>query len=53
VRLERAGLPANAVSRLTRLFESVRYGTHQSSQADVNEALACLDSILQACGAAQ
>ena len=52
-RLERAGLPANAVSRLTRLFESVRYGAHQSSQEDVNEAVACLNSILQACGAAQ
>lgn len=52
-RLERAGLPANAVSRLTRLFESVRYGAHQSSQADVNEAVACLNSILQACGVAQ
>ncbi len=52
-RLERAGLPANAVSRLTRLFESVRYGAHHSSQADVNEAVACLNSILQACGAVQ
>lgn len=52
-RLERAGLPANAVSRLTRLFESVRYSAHHSSQADVNEAVACLNSILQACGATQ
>jgi hypothetical protein len=49
-RLERAGLPADAVKRLTRLFESVRYGVNKSSQADVNEAVACLNSILLACG---
>jgi hypothetical protein len=48
-KLEKAGLPAHAVQRLTRLFESVRYGARPSSQADVNEAVACLDSILQAC----
>jgi hypothetical protein len=52
-RLEQAGLPAREISRLTRLFESARYGAHTSSQADVNEAVACLNSILQACGAAQ
>jgi hypothetical protein len=52
-RLEQAGLPAQAVSRLTRLFESARYGARASSQADVNEAVACLNSILQACGLAQ
>ncbi len=52
-RLEQAGLPANAVARLTRLFESARYGGRASSQADVNEAVACLNSIVQACGQAQ
>lgn len=52
-RLQQAGLPAQAVDRLTRLFEAVRYGGRASSQADVNEAVACLDSILQACGQAQ
>jgi hypothetical protein len=52
-RLERAGLPAQAVKSLTRLFESVRYGARQSSQSDVREAVACLDSILQACGVTQ
>ena len=52
-RLEQAGLPAYAVERLTRLFESVRYGARASSQSDVNEAVACLNSILQACGVAQ
>ncbi len=52
-RLEHAGLPAHAVARLTRLFESARYGAKASTQADVNEAVACLNSILQACGQAQ
>lgn len=51
-RLQYAGLPSEAVKRLTRLFESVRYGARESSQADVSEAIACLKSILQACGAA-
>jgi hypothetical protein len=49
-RLEHAGLPAEAVNRLTRLFESVRYGTRKSDESDINEATACLASILQACG---
>jgi len=49
-RLERAGLPADAVQRLTRLFEAVRYGSRLSSQSDMNEAITCLNSILQACG---
>jgi uncharacterized protein DUF4129 len=49
-RLEQAGLPAHAVQRLTRLFESARYGARASTQAEINEAVACLNSILQACG---
>lgn len=49
-RLEQAGLPAQAVNRLTRLFESARYGARPSSQTDINEAVACLNSILRACG---
>jgi uncharacterized protein DUF4129 len=52
-RLEQAGLPAQAVQRLTRLFEAVRYGARTSSQSDVSEAVACLNSILQACGLTQ
>jgi hypothetical protein len=52
-RLEVAGLPADAVNRLTRLFESVRYGARKSDQSEINEAVACLASILQACGVAQ
>lgn len=51
-RLSHAGLPADAVARLTRLFESVRYGMRKSTQADVSEATACLNSILDHCGGA-
>jgi hypothetical protein len=50
VRLERAGLPGDAVKRLTRLFESVRYGGRKSDPASVNEAVACLTAILQHVG---
>lgn len=49
-RLEHAGLPGDAVRRLTRLFENVRYGGHRSGQQEVNEAVACLTSILNYCG---
>jgi len=48
--LEKAGLPREPVNRLTRLFEAVRYGAQTSAQADVNEAVACLTSILKYCG---
>jgi hypothetical protein len=49
-RLTRAGLPADAVSRLTRLFESVRYGSRTGSEADIRDASDCLNAILRACG---
>jgi hypothetical protein len=39
------------VKRLTRLFEAVRYGAGPTSQAEVQEAIACLKSILTYCGA--
>jgi hypothetical protein len=52
IRLEQAGLPADAVRRLTRLFESVRYGKHRSDSTAVNEAVACLTTILHHCGEA-
>lgn len=51
-RLEQAGLPREAVRRLTRLFEGVRYGGHRSSTGEVNEAVASLTAILQYCGEA-
>lgn len=49
-RLEQAGLPGDPVRRLTRLFESVRYGAKQSSQNEINEAVSCLKAILHSCG---
>ncbi len=48
--LEQAGLPSDAVRRLTRLFESVRYGGHKSDAVAVNEAVACLTTIVHYCG---
>jgi hypothetical protein len=50
LRLEQAGQPADAVSRLTRLFEGVRYGDRKSSAQDVREAVSCLTTILHYCG---
>jgi len=50
VYLESAGLPGDAVKRLTRLFENVRYGNRKSGSAEVNEAVACLTTILHYCG---
>jgi hypothetical protein len=47
--LQVAGLPSEAVRRLTLLFERVRYGAKSSSQADIVEAVDCLTAILQAC----
>jgi hypothetical protein len=52
-RLEQAGLPPGPVTRLTRLFESVRYGGHASDATEINEAKACLTSILKYCGEPQ
>jgi hypothetical protein len=50
LRLERAGLPGDAVRRLTRLFEIVRYGDRKSGPKDVTEAVSCLNTILHYCG---
>jgi hypothetical protein len=50
LRLEQAGLPGDAVIRLTRLFEVVRYGDRRSGPRDVNEAVSCLKTILHYCG---
>jgi hypothetical protein len=50
LRLERAGLPGDAVRRLTRLFEMVRYGDRKSAPKDVTEAVSCLNTILHYCG---
>jgi hypothetical protein len=48
--LEQAGLPGDAVTRLTRLFEGVRYGARKSGPQDINEAVSCLKTILHYCG---
>jgi hypothetical protein len=50
VRLEKAGLPSDAVRKLTRLFEGVRYGAHRSGPGEVREAVASLTAILDHCG---
>ena len=50
LRLEQAGLPGDAVTRLTHLFEAVRYGDRKSGPKDVNEAVSCLTTILHYCG---
>ncbi len=50
VELERARLPIEAIHRLTRLFERVRYGAKVSTRKDIDEAVHCLESIVQACG---
>ncbi len=47
--LERAGLPGEDVQRLTKLFESVRYGAKLTGEAEEREAIAALASIAQAC----
>ncbi len=51
-RLELAGLPADPIHRLTRLFESVRYGARSTGTRESDEAVACLTDILHACGEA-
>lgn len=50
LRLERSGLPKDAVRRLTRLFESVRYGKHKAGDKEISEARNCLTEILAYCG---
>ena len=50
IRLEQAGLPGEAVKGLTRLFEHVRYGGHRTDPKEINEAVACLTTILHYCG---
>ena len=51
-RLEKAGLPGEHVRRLTRLFESVRYGAKTLDEDEERQAVACLTAIVEACGEA-
>ena len=52
LRLEQGGLPSDAVHRLTRLFERVRYGGYRTGTPEINEAVACLTTIVHHCGEA-
>ena len=47
--LEGAGLPGEDVRRLTRLFESVRYGAKPTGEDEEREAVAALTAIARAC----
>ena len=47
--LEKTGLPGASIRRLTALFERVRYGGKQSTQKDIEEAVACMTEIVAAC----
>jgi hypothetical protein len=50
-RMESVGLPGEPVHRLTRLFESVRYGAKKPGEQETREAVVCLNEIITACGA--
>ncbi len=43
-----AGLPHDSVHRLTRLFESVRYGRHEATEGEIREAVDSLEEIIEA-----
>ncbi len=49
-RMERMGLPGDAVRTLTGLFESVRYGGRTSTQTERDLAAAALSAILHSTG---
>jgi hypothetical protein len=49
-RLVLAGAPAACVRELTRLFEAVRYGSHDPDRAEEERAIRCLEGIVRACG---
>jgi hypothetical protein len=51
--LEKTGLPGASIRRLTALFERVRYGGKKSTQEDVEEAVACMTEIVDACREAE
>ncbi|GAB4167329.1 MAG: hypothetical protein Fur005_28620 [Roseiflexaceae bacterium] len=46
-RLAAAGLDDDKISRLTRLFERVRYSPHAPGSAEEQEAEACLEAIIR------
>ena len=48
LRLEKAGLPADPIRNLTRLFEKARYGERTNQDQDATEAIHYLNAITQA-----
>jgi hypothetical protein len=50
--LEEAGLPVEAVGRLTRLFEQVRYGAKVPDRREEAQALASLEAVVAFCRSA-
>ena len=51
-RLRSTGLPPAPIERLTRLFETVRYGAQTPADDEEQEAIHCLTAIAEACGRA-
>ena len=49
-RLRSTGLPSAPIERLTRLFETVRYGAQTPGSEEEQEAINCLTAIAEACG---
>ncbi|MCB0018735.1 MAG: DUF4129 domain-containing protein [Anaerolineales bacterium] len=47
-RLEGVGLPHREVVNLTRLFEAVRYGGHDFTAEEADDAVQCLAAIITA-----
>jgi hypothetical protein len=47
--LQQIGLPQNPIQRLTRLFETIRYGNTPLPEATEKEAIECLSIIADAC----
>lgn len=51
-RLVSSGLPKGPVKNLTHLFEFVRYGAVEPNEEQENQAIECLDAIVQSSGKA-
>ena len=47
--LTRAGVPAESVRELTRLFEAVRYGWSSPGPEEGERAIRCLEAIVGSC----
>lgn len=49
--LKEVGFPGPPVERLTQLFESARYGARTPGEQEEQDAVACLEAIVEACEA--